>query len=64
MPSLYYCHDTMLTRFTDYMEEHFPNYQKNAYLSRLPGLHKLLVKLIQKKQYSVIRLLFRLKDGK
>lgn len=54
----------LLKRFSAYMEEHFPGYEANRYLAQLPGLHKLLVKLIQKKHYSVIRLLFRLKDGK
>lgn len=54
----------MLKQFADYMEEHFPSYRKNSYLSRLPGLHKLLLKLIALKQYRTIRMLFRLKDGR
>lgn len=49
-------------QFCAYMERHFPNWQKNPYLSQLPGLHKLLLKLIGKKQYGLIRLLFRIKD--
>lgn len=54
----------LLTDFVRYMDTHFPDYQNNEYLSQLPGLHKLLLKLIRSKQYRVIRLLFRLKDGK
>ena len=50
------------TQFSAYMEEHFPHWRNNPYLDRLPTLHKLLLKLIGKKQYGLIRLLFRIKD--
>lgn len=49
-------------QFSAYMEEHFPRWRNNPYLDRLPTLHKLLLKLIGKKQYGLIRLLFRIKD--
>lgn len=52
----------LLAQFADYMEKHFPGYHANEYLARLPGLHKLLVKLIKAGQYRMIQLLFRLKD--
>lgn len=53
----------LLNEFSGYMAKHFPDYRKNRYVSGLPGLHKLLLVLISKKQYGLIRLLFRLKDG-
>lgn len=51
----------LLPALLRYMDEHFPDYLSNEYLTRLPALHKLLVRLIRMKQYRVIRLLFRLK---
>lgn len=54
---------SLLGEFTGYMQEHFPAYRQNPYLSELSGQHKLLLKLIGAKQYRLIWLLFRLKDG-
>lgn len=51
----------LLAEFTGYMDEHFLDYRNNPYIGQLPGLHKLLLKLIRWKQYGLIRLLFRLK---
>ena len=53
----------LLGQLMAYMNEHFPNYKNNPYLSRLPGLHKLLLRLVEKQQFGLIRLLFRLKKG-
>lgn len=53
----------LLERFRGYMSEHFPDYSANRYLGQLPGLHKLLLKLIRGKHYRLIQLLFRLKGG-
>ena len=53
---------TLLQEFQSYMAKNFPNARSNPYLSQLPGLHKLLLKLIGWKCYGLIRLLFRLKD--
>lgn len=52
----------LLAEFSAYMERHFPNYYGNGYAAQLPGLHKLLLKLVKGKHYRVIQLLFRLKD--
>lgn len=52
----------LLVSFREYMDRNFPKYRKNPYIADLPKLHKLLVLLIHGKQYSLIRLLFRLKD--
>lgn len=54
----------LLAEFRSYMEEYFPDYRENPYLSGLPKLHKLLVFLIERRQYGVVKLLFRLKDRK
>ena len=54
----------LLDEFTGYMDGHFPGYHTNEYLARLPGLHKLLLKLAKGRHYRMIQLLFRLKDGK
>lgn len=54
----------LLDRFCRYMGEHFPSYEKNPYIGSLPPLHKLLVKLVRGRHFKVIRLLFRIKDGR
>lgn len=54
----------LLSEFQDYMAKHFTDYRKNPYLSQLPALHKLLVVLISNRAYGIVKLLFRLKDGK
>ena len=51
----------LLKEFGAYMNAHFPGYRSNPYVSRLPALHKLLLKLIAMGQYGLIRLLFKLK---
>lgn len=54
----------LLQRFRNYMEENFPDYMKNPTLSDLPRAKKLALFLVRKRLYSLLRLLFRLKDGK
>ncbi len=54
---------SLLQELTQYVQEHFPDYRKNPYLSQLSGLHKLLLRLIGARMYRVVWLLFRLKDG-
>lgn len=44
------------------MERRFPDYSANPCLTRLPGLHRLLLRLIRGGRYRTIQLLFRLKD--
>ena len=53
----------LLSEFSHYMRKQFPNYSTNPYLAQLSGLHKLLLKLVEGKQYRLIQLLFRLKGG-
>ena len=54
----------LLKEFSDYMDRHFFHYLSNPYLSGLPHLHKLLLRLVKGRHYRTIRLLFRLKDGR
>ena len=54
---------SLLAEFRGYMEQNFPGYRKNSYLSALPALHKLLLVLISNRCYGIVKLLFRLKDG-
>ena len=53
----------LLREFADYMQRNFPDHGENPYLSDLTRQHKFLRKLIAKRQYRLIRLLFRIKDG-
>lgn len=52
----------LLAELSAYMEEHFPGYIRNPYLTRLPGRHKLLLKLLRGRHYTAVRLLFSLKE--
>lgn len=53
----------LLAELTGYMETHFPDFRTNPYITQLPMLHKLLLKLIDGKQYRMVRFLFRIKGG-
>ena len=48
--------------FRDYIEREFPNYMQNPYLCELPRLHKLILKLLNRKKYKTIGILFAVKD--
>lgn len=52
----------LLERFQEYVRTQFPDYLENPYLQQLPRSHKLLVRLLRKKQYGLIRTLFDVKD--
>ena len=52
----------LLGEFSRYMENHFPDYRNNPYCSQLPAQHKLLLFLLRRRQYRLIRALFRWKD--
>lgn len=52
----------LLQRFREYTYQTFPNWKKNPYLSQKLGRkRKLLLSLLEKRLYSVIRLMFRLR---
>lgn len=51
----------LLTEFADTMEQKFPNYRENPYLSTLSIGKKLAYRLILGKHYRLLRLLFALR---
>lgn len=52
---------SLLKEFADYLNQHFPDYRDNPYLSQLSPFRKLVLKLLNWKQYKLLRLLFRIK---
>lgn len=57
-------HSPLIAEFVSYMYTNFPNWEKNPYVAQLPRKHKLLLKLIAKKKYLLIALLFKLAGSK
>lgn len=51
----------LLEEFTAYMRKNFPHYRENPYLSQLPRRHKLVLFLVERKWFGLLRRLFRLK---
>ncbi len=51
----------LLPRFAAYLRERFPDYRKNKYLYKLGRKRKLLLALLEHRQYGLIDLLFRMK---
>ena len=56
-------HSALLGEFSSFVDANFPDYRKNPYLKQLPRKHKLVLRLAEGKHFSLLRLLFRLKDG-
>lgn len=53
---------TLLPAFKNFLIQNFPNYRENKYLNRLSKSQRLLWWLLEKKMYSIIALLFNIKD--
>lgn len=53
-------HSPLVGEFISYMYNHFPDWERNPYLEELPRKHKWLLKLIAKKRYFLVALLFKL----
>lgn len=51
----------LLAEFAAYTRERFPAWKQNKYLPRLPRLKRLALRLVERRQYGLLRLLFRLK---
>lgn len=51
----------LLGQFRRYLEEQFPDYRQCSYLSRLGSMRKLLLTLLNLRQYGLIALLFHVK---
>ena len=56
-------HSALLGEFSSFVDANFPDYRRNPYLKQLPRKHKLVLRLAEGKHFSLLRLLFRLKDG-
>lgn len=54
--------DPMLGRFSEYMYENFPDFEKNPYLSALPKAKKLAYSLVKGRHFFILDTLFKLKD--
>ena len=52
----------LLGEIQNYLLEHFPNYRQNPYLQQLPASRKLAFRLLERRHYRLLRLLFRTKD--
>ena len=57
-------HSPLLKEFERYMYKNFPDWEQNPYLSLLPAKHKLVLWLLKKKQYVLIKLLFKIGGSK
>ena len=52
----------LLREFYQYMQQHFPQFQSNRYVSQLPRAKKLAFDLLCKKRYRIVRALFLVKN--
>lgn len=53
--------DPLLEKLAKYLESRFPDYRKNPYLGKLSFQRRLLLFLLQRRQYGMIILLFKIK---
>ncbi|MBR5515352.1 MAG: glycosyltransferase family 2 protein [Clostridia bacterium] len=51
----------LLTKFKDYTKENFPDFKKNKYINKIPGMKKLAYKLVMGNRYKILKLLFTIK---
>ena len=54
----------LISEFVSYMYTNFPDWEKNPYVMQLPGKHKILLKLIAKKRYWLISMMFKVAGSK
>lgn len=52
-------HSPLIKEFISYMYQNFPKWEANPYVAALPYKHKLLLKLIAKKRYTLISWIFK-----
>lgn len=52
----------LLQEFNQYLYRHFPHFETNRYLAKLPKSKKLAFRLLLKKRYRTLRMLFLAKD--
>lgn len=51
----------LIGKFIDFTNENFPEFKKNCYLNKMPTNKKIIYKLINLKQYWLIKLIFMIK---
>lgn len=51
----------LLGEFTAYIQSNFPHYRENPYLRQLPRRHKLVLFLVERQWFGLLRRLFQLK---
>ena len=51
----------LIADFRTYMERHFPDFRENKYLPLLDKNKQLIYRLLLKKRYRAVRLIFRVK---
>ena len=56
------CRSPVLRELREYMERTFPRWADNPRVRQFPGRHRLLLALLQRRQYRMIRWLFMIKD--
>ena len=55
-------HHRLIGEFRSYVEREFPDYANNRYVAELPRARALAFRLLQKRRYGTVRLLFGLKE--
>ena len=55
-------HHKLLSEFYEYMQNNFPDFTQNKYLATLGSAKTLAYRLLLKKRYRTVRLLFKIKD--
>lgn len=57
-------HSPLISEFVSYMYQNFPAWEDNPYVAQLPRRHKLLLRLIAKRRYGLIKLMFKVAGSK
>lgn len=53
----------LIAALRDYMEKHFSDFRENPYLDRLDKNKRLIYRLLLRRRYRTVRLIFSLKNG-
>lgn len=53
----------VIDKLINYMNNNFPNYEKNKYINSLSKNRKIIYNLIKNKKYKTIKLIFKIKKG-
>ena len=53
----------VIDKLINYMNNNFPNFEKNKYISSLSRNRKIIYNLIKYKKYKMVKLIFKIKKG-